>query len=114
MSLSEKWEKLIIFAVFFSGMFLVVGGLYLAQIPADSVVAEEDFSETSALEVTGPDAVVLYSEAWCDAMMEKPNSEWEGDDFVSFSRHCLNPEVEKDNAEDNNGVDGTVVSVPKE
>lgn len=32
----------------------------------------------------------LPSEAWCDAMLEKPNAEWDEAEILQFSEHCLN------------------------
>ncbi len=94
-SLSEKWEKLIIFVVFLSGAFLVAGGLYLSQVPVGNAPQERQ-TEASADKV---EAVALYSEEWCDIMVEKPNAQWQGDDFILFSQHCLNPPMDSKTVE---------------
>ncbi len=39
--------------------------------------------ESAQLELTG--------EAWCEAMMEKPNPEWTDAETRSFAKTCLNP-----------------------
>ena len=38
----------------------------------------------------GANQLPLPTEAWCDAMVEKPNAEWREAEILQFSQHCLN------------------------
>lgn len=43
------------------------------------------------LSLTESDAIhtAANSEGWCDAMVEKPNSQWSKPEAVRFSKQCL-------------------------
>lgn len=69
-------KYLVVLCLLLVGLLLAIVGLSL--IGTESVT-EQDYGIRA---VTG-------SEAWCDAMLEKPNADWTEDDFQIFSRDCL-------------------------
>lgn len=58
------------------GLLLAIVGLNL--IATTSVTGQADGISAAA-----------GSEAWCDAMLDKPNADWTENDFQVFSRDCL-------------------------
>ncbi len=99
-------------SIFLSGALLIAVGLYLSTVPAEpeSVVIESKAAETTMAATTLLDAIDsqpqgdeittavvvlpesgIPDEAWCDAMLLKPNAKWNETDISLFSTHCLSP-----------------------
>ncbi len=58
------------------GCLLLMVGLNMIVGSNDQQAAENDKS-------------IIGSEAWCDAMVDKPNPEWTERSTQDFSRYCL-------------------------
>ncbi len=62
---------------------LLVGCLLL--MVGLNMIADSDEQQAA----TQNDVNMIGTEAWCDAMVDKPNTEWTERSTQDFARHCL-------------------------
>lgn len=67
-------------------IFSVTASLLVLALAA--VLKPSDLPSISA-NSEAPKNIIRDADEWCEAMEDKPNAQWQGDDFENFSKHCL-------------------------